>query len=513
MSKLTLYHNTSNTNAINISKEGIKAGMRLNVYGKGSEAEGSGIWCSIVRGYGYGGATITFKIDDTDKDLWKANDTEYIVYRDIDVTDIIDIDLMISDIPCNPNRLDRTNSTVESDIPLAIQKWGRDNLIDIFEKNSNHFVQPYNLEQLVHLIDTGEKYCRIKSNINEDRKFTPTKLIDTSKLPSFEYEIEARSDSDDYKNIYKKYKNSKSKKIRCNWYELDCISAMYNNEYYEEEFPNVSKLLYESKSKIEEVSRNELLTRAKQQTITRYNKSVGYKGFSIVDIDTTSVFTTNCFRVTCGVGKYYDTVEMENILYWVQIEAEKDKSRQINSKGVTAAIMNSIDGMDIRIDCSCPDFAYRFAYRATKYKYKYGKPETRPAEITNPNEYGALCKHLISMLSNKKWLQQSTSILLDYLIERIDDVNKFLKLSGEDALTVPNELARQNARKATYSKLFKDVDNDDELDNEEIDSEVDNSREDNNIPEKNVTVNKPQGASIKSDRNMDINEEELGDEE
>lgn len=118
----------------------------------------------------------------------------------------------------------------------------------------------------------------------------------------------------------------------------------------------------ESKHKVEEVSRNELLAKSKSQTITRYKKSAAYKGFYIVDIDTTSVFTTNSLRVTCKVGDYWDTVEMENILYWVQIEAEKNDNRQINTKGVTAAIMNSIDGMDIKVDCNCRRFLFRRKY-------------------------------------------------------------------------------------------------------------------------------------------------------
>lgn len=109
-------------------------------------------------------------------------------------------------------------------------------------------------------------------------------------------------------------------------------------------------------NKLEEVSRNELLAKTKSQTITRYNKAAGYKGFSIVDIDTTSVFTTNSLRVTCRVGDYFDTVEMENILYWIQMEAEKNENYQINTKGVTQAIMNSIDGMDIKVDCNCRRF-------------------------------------------------------------------------------------------------------------------------------------------------------------
>ena len=46
-----------------------------------------------------------------------------------------------------------------------------------------------------------------------------------------------------------------------------------------------------------EASRNELLALAKSDTITRYNKSVQYKGFSIVDIDTTSIFKTDTITV------------------------------------------------------------------------------------------------------------------------------------------------------------------------------------------------------------------------
>ena len=242
-----------------------------------------------------------------------------------------------------------------------------------------------------------------------------------------------------------------------------------------------------NKNKLEEVSRNDMLAKAKSQTITRYNKAPGYKGFSIVDIDTTSVFTTNSLRVTCRVGDYWDTVEMENILYWIQVEAEKNPNYQINTKGITAAIMNSIDGMDIKVDCTCPDFKYRFAYMATKLGYKYGKPENREAKITNPNDYGSICKHLISMLSNKKWLQQVTSTVMDFIVKRIDDVNKFLRVKEGEELTLPNELARQNAKKGFYTKLFgkDDANNEqDEENNEEdlqdVDKDISNDNEDSN---------------------------------
>lgn len=280
---ITLYHNTTNENAIKINKEGIIPGKRLAVYGKGSEAEGSGIWCSTVRGYGYGGATITFNIDLSDNALQKQNDTEYMIFRTIKPEEILDIDLQVSAITsAGPH------NTMESDIPQIIDKHGKDKVLQIFKRYENKFIYPYNYELFLNLIETGNKYCRGTIKLNESNSNTFDKLSESKKL--------------------------------------------------------------------QEKSRNELLAKTKLQTKSRYDRASGYKGFSIADIDTTSVFTTNSLRVTCRVGNYWDTVEMEDILYWIQLEAEKNPKYQINTKGITAAIMNSIDGMDIKVDCNCADF-------------------------------------------------------------------------------------------------------------------------------------------------------------
>ena len=235
--------------------------------------------------------------------------------------------------------------------------------------------------------------------------------------------------------------------------------------------------------KVEEATRNELLAKSKKQTITRYNKAAGYKGFSIVDIDTTSMLTTNSLRVTCRVGDYYDTVEMQNILFWIQMEAEKDssyhKKYQLTTKGITAAIQQAIDGLDLKVDCECRDWKFRMSYMATKFGYKYGKPENRPAKITNPNDYGALCKHLISMLSNKKWLQQVTGTVMDFCEKRINDINKYLRVKPGEELTLPNELARQNAKSAFYKKLFKDADVEEteDVSNDNVNEPIENEEE------------------------------------
>lgn len=238
---------------------------------------------------------------------------------------------------------------------------------------------------------------------------------------------------------------------------------------------------------LNEASRNELLALTKSQTITRYNKAAGYKGFSIVDIDTSMLLRDDTITVTCRVGDYYDTIQLMDILIWIQMEAERNETNQVNTKNITQALMEAIDALEIKVNCTCGDWQYRFAYQATVLDYKYGKPENRPANITNPNNYGALCKHLTSMLSNKKWLQQVTGSIMDWMEKHIEEVNKYLRVKEGQELTLPNELARRNAKLGFYSKLFKDkldepeeeVEDNDNNDNNDVKSNNDSNALDN----------------------------------
>ena len=95
-----------------------------------------------------------------------------------------------------------------------------------------------------------------------------------------------------------------------------------------------------------------------------------------------------------------------------------------------------------------------------------------------------MCKHLISMLSNKRWLQQVTSTLMDWLEENIDDVNAYLNLSGDKALTLPNELARQNA-KNRWQKQNDEKEDIPEQDNKEEPQEENPSNVQGNNPSTN----------------------------
>lgn len=64
------------------------------------------------------------------------------------------------------------------------------------------------------------------------------------------------------------------------------------------------------------------------------------------------------------------------------------------------------------------------------------------------------CKHLTSMLSNKKWIQQVTSTLMDFIEKNIVQVNKYLKRKAYEELTLPNTEARNLGKQAAYSKVL-----------------------------------------------------------
>ena len=227
MGYITLYHNTSNANAIKINNEGIKGGMRLNAYGKGSEAEGAGVWCTTERGYGYGGATITFQIDENDESLKKQNDTEYIVYRDVEPSEILDIDLQVSEVTSTG-----PHNTMESDIPQVIKKHGRDKVLQVFKKYENKFIEPYNYDLFLNLIETGNKYCRGSIKL-EESNFRAFKFINHKKTQVDEgnnrQELEDKYEGSE---IFVDENDDISKMCESNQYPLDVKDIKNLNQWF-----------------------------------------------------------------------------------------------------------------------------------------------------------------------------------------------------------------------------------------------------------------------------------------
>ena len=157
----------------------------------------------------------------------------------------------------------------------------------------------------------------------------------------------------------------------------------------------------------------------------------------------------------------------------------REGNANVTAQVVAQAFGYALDGMSIKVDCSCADFLYRFSYQATVYGYKYlggavqGLGEIQPDpnvdKRANAENRGAMCKHLYAILSNKNWVNQVVPRFMDWLNDNIKKVNYYLNLSGDKQLTVPGkegtELARRNALKS------RGIDPDEKVNTQDVDAE------------------------------------------
>lgn len=180
-----------------------------------------------------------------------------------------------------------------------------------------------------------------------------------------------------------------------------------------------------------EISRKNLVGKTKKQSPQRYKRKVNYRAKAFDGIDVNELFNTGELVIRVPVGDYICTVAYDNIFkeLWKVVTAQNIP--QITLQSCIKALQRSIDNQDILVDCQCPDFKYRFSYWATKYGYKYGKPETRPAKITNPHDsIGAMCKHLTCLLANKRWLVKLAVSLNKVIQDNYDELENVMDMDG-----------------------------------------------------------------------------------
>ena len=119
----TIYHNTPLYNVDSIVKNGIKADAGARKYADKSEV---GVWGSSVKGDGYGGSTIAFRMPADEAKKYMVNDTEYLIPRDIAPEDIVDVDRML---------MSSGGATLrQSQIPEKIAKYGEDKVVEVMKR-------------------------------------------------------------------------------------------------------------------------------------------------------------------------------------------------------------------------------------------------------------------------------------------------------------------------------------------------------------------------------------------
>ena len=124
----------------------------------------------------------------------------------------------------------------------------------------------------------------------------------------------------------------------------------------------------------------------------------------ILDVDIDVKGETNIYVVRISFGGFLD--ELHNFL----------KTQELNRKIIAKALARAFNDDQVYINCTCPDFRYRGKYWATKNNILVGAPETRPSDITNPNDTkGPGCKHITLALSDSSWLVKVSSVIYNYI--------------------------------------------------------------------------------------------------
>ena len=188
----------------------------------------------------------------------------------------------------------------------------------------------------------------------------------------------------------------------------------------------MAPLKEEAEMDLDEATRTELLAKARIDTRDRYERRRTVNiGNMRCKVDDKALRVSNpkkrAFRFRFlykGTEEYILTVEFkaESIIHAIVKELtsdeSKNKGKKLDKNIIEKVLTEAFESDDLWIDCTCPDFRYRFAYAATKHDHKAMKPETRPSKITNPKARGIGCKHLIKVLSNPTWMQKCAILAL-----------------------------------------------------------------------------------------------------
>lgn len=179
---------------------------------------------------------------------------------------------------------------------------------------------------------------------------------------------------------------------------------------------------------IVEATRNQLISKSKKGARYKHGQGnrwtaksqcrVANKVIDYNEIDMNNFWKNDILKFNITVaGKtntYTVAVELGGTLEKLK-RLVRNNQNKFNADIVYTALLQGLNGDDIKISCSCPDYKYRFQYWSTKEKYNAGKEQNTPTKITNPEDrLGASCKHTLAILNNAEWLHKIASVITNY---------------------------------------------------------------------------------------------------
>lgn len=168
----------------------------------------------------------------------------------------------------------------------------------------------------------------------------------------------------------------------------------------------IKVIIQESFETLDEYTRMELVNMA---SIKRFdNRDASSVKYLNIDIDSLLGNGLQYLDVKLQVTKYICTVRFEGLVDEIKAclkgtGSPKDKYLAMKpsdkKKVITTAVNRCLNSSKTRVSCSCPDFTYRYTYKATKDDYNFGFKEDRFPSKRNPELTGSVCKHLLGVLN------------------------------------------------------------------------------------------------------------------
>lgn len=186
--------------------------------------------------------------------------------------------------------------------------------------------------------------------------------------------------------------------------------------------------------KLNEDSRSQLLSKARQGAEYKGDKSKGKNRYErrtkskisnsvreYNQLDMNKFFKEDILdlyiKVHGETDDYMVGISFSGILELIREETARDENLVVDLRLILKMLKRAFNKENhVMVKCSCPDWAYRFAYFASVNDIILGDKETRPSDETNPHDnLGPACKHVILVLSNTNWIVKLASAVNNYI--------------------------------------------------------------------------------------------------
>jgi hypothetical protein len=165
------------------------------------------------------------------------------------------------------------------------------------------------------------------------------------------------------------------------------------------------------------------VTKGKERFYRRLFSNIQYPNRALSTLDINKFMKSDILDAKISVRGETDnyTVSVSFFGTWDNYQGE------LSVRNIKDAVTKAYRSEDVYIFCSCPDFAYRYAYIATKEGYITERAETRPANKTNPHDsLGSCCKHcLLILMQSQRWIGELAKNIYKY-IKYVERANPYI---------------------------------------------------------------------------------------